>query len=469
MPSLSSYDVGKKSFEGRRYRDDIEAAHAAMEALLSPLEEYNANARRNHKERFSPRRILLLGNHENRINRATENDPKLDGVLSTNDLKYEEAGWEVVPFLDVRVISNIAFSHYFTSGVLGRPVTSVNALLTKKHMSCVAGHQQGLQFHADYKADGTRITGIIAGSCLAPWHKVLTADLRYIPLLDIKVGDKLVSFDEHLGMSSARSRRYKTGTVTNVRISKGEMFDVTLSSGKVFRSTKDHLWLTNNCMGVRRWQQTQNLKTGVNGTKINRLFDEWEESYTYDAGWLAGMYDGEGSLYSRKTTGGYCTQLAISQSESHNPALCDKLVKLHDDLGFKLNPMRVTGHTTGWRISGGQSEIARFIGTIRPDRILSKFTPELLGNLTSKYPKELEHIVSVVPVGEDYYVEIEIDATTMIVEGYPHHNCYEHNEDYMGPQGNKHFRGIVMLHEVEPDGSFDMMPVSLRYLKDKYE
>ena len=165
MPSLSSYDVGKKSFEGRRYRDDIEAAHAAMEALLSPLEEYNANARRNHKERFSPRRILLLGNHENRINRATENDPKLDGVLSTKDLKYEEAGWEVVPFLDVRVISNIAFSHYFTSGVLGRPVTSANALLTKKHMSCVAGHQQGLQFHADYKADGTRITGIIAGSC----------------------------------------------------------------------------------------------------------------------------------------------------------------------------------------------------------------------------------------------------------------------------------------------------------------
>ena len=24
MPSLSSYDVGKKSFEGRRYRDDIQ-------------------------------------------------------------------------------------------------------------------------------------------------------------------------------------------------------------------------------------------------------------------------------------------------------------------------------------------------------------------------------------------------------------------------------------------------------------
>lgn len=165
MPSLSSYDVGKKSFEGRRYRDDIEAAHAAMDALLSPLEEYNANARRNHKERFSPRRILLLGNHENRINRATENDPKLDGVLSTNDLKYEEAGWEVYNFLEVVVVNNIAFSHYFTSGPLGRPICDAKTLLNRKAMTCIAGHQQGLQFSTSYRADGTRLTGIIAGSC----------------------------------------------------------------------------------------------------------------------------------------------------------------------------------------------------------------------------------------------------------------------------------------------------------------
>ena len=30
MPSLSSYDVGKKSFEGRRYKDDIEAAEKRL-------------------------------------------------------------------------------------------------------------------------------------------------------------------------------------------------------------------------------------------------------------------------------------------------------------------------------------------------------------------------------------------------------------------------------------------------------
>ena len=36
MPSLSSYDVGKKSFEGRTYRDDILAANDALQALMAP-------------------------------------------------------------------------------------------------------------------------------------------------------------------------------------------------------------------------------------------------------------------------------------------------------------------------------------------------------------------------------------------------------------------------------------------------
>lgn len=165
MPSLSTYDVGKKSFEGRRYRNDIEASHEAMATLLAPLEAFNDNAAKNHKERYRPRRILLCGNHEQRINRATEDDAKLDGVLSVNDLKYTEFGWDVHPFLDVVVINNIAFSHYFTTGVMGRPCTSAQMLLTKKHMSCVAGHQQGLQLATSYRADGERLTGIICGSC----------------------------------------------------------------------------------------------------------------------------------------------------------------------------------------------------------------------------------------------------------------------------------------------------------------
>jgi hypothetical protein len=158
MPSLSSYDRGTKSFEGRRYVKDIEAAQEAMMRLLNPIDQYNAVQKRNGKKQYKPRKVLTLGNHENRINRAVNDDPKLDGVLSIDDLRYEELGWEVYPFLEVVVIDGVAYSHYFASA-------SARAQLLKQHMSCVAGHQQGLQIATDFRADGEMITSIIAGSC----------------------------------------------------------------------------------------------------------------------------------------------------------------------------------------------------------------------------------------------------------------------------------------------------------------
>lgn len=165
MESLSSYDQGKKSFEGRRYKNDVLAAHQAMVSFLSPIWEYNSRAKRNKEKQYKPELILTLGNHENRINRAVNDSPQLEGVLSINDLQYKEFGWSVHDFLEVVIVDGIAYSHYFTTGVMGRPVTSAAACLSKKHMSCVQGHQQGLQIHSGFKADGSMITSIIAGSC----------------------------------------------------------------------------------------------------------------------------------------------------------------------------------------------------------------------------------------------------------------------------------------------------------------
>lgn len=165
MPSLSSYDQGKKSFEGRRYVTDIDAAQKGMEALLGPLEDYNRKQRATRHAKYVPKLVLTLGNHENRINRAVNDDSKLEGVLSIDDLQYEGYGWEVFPFLNVVVVNGIAYSHYFVTGVAGRPAGTAAAQFRKTNMSCIAGHQQGLQIHTGSRADGKRLTSIIAGSC----------------------------------------------------------------------------------------------------------------------------------------------------------------------------------------------------------------------------------------------------------------------------------------------------------------
>jgi hypothetical protein len=163
MESLSTYDRGLKSFEGRSYQKDIWAAREAMDALLTPIFEFNKRAKQNKDKQYKPRMVLTLGNHENRINRAINEDRKLDGLISTDDLPYQD--WEVFPFLEVVVIEGIAFSHYFTSGAMGRPICTAQALLTKQHMSCVAGHQQGRQIAFGKRADGKGMTSLIIGSC----------------------------------------------------------------------------------------------------------------------------------------------------------------------------------------------------------------------------------------------------------------------------------------------------------------
>jgi len=45
--------------------------------------------------------------------------------------------------------------------------------------------------------------------------------------------------------------------------------------------------------------------------------------------------------------------------------------------------------------------------------------------------------------------------------------CYEHDEDYLGPQGNAKFSGVMMKNEVSK-GFYCGMPLSLAYLKEKY-
>ena len=165
MESLSSYDVGKKSFEGKRYTKDIEAANEAMLCLMSPLLEFNARAKKNKEKQYKPHLVFCLGNHEQRIQRAVENDPKLEGLITYEHLPYKKYGWEVHDFLKPVFIDGVAYCHYFPTGVMGRPATTASAMVSKLHMSCVAGHQQGKQVAYGKRPDGSTITCIIAGSC----------------------------------------------------------------------------------------------------------------------------------------------------------------------------------------------------------------------------------------------------------------------------------------------------------------
>lgn len=169
MPSLSTYDKGTKKFEGRRYKKDIAATLDAQEKMFAPIIEYNKKQKANHKSRYKPKLIMTIGNHENRINRAANAQAELDGVISIDDLGYKKFGWKVYPFLEPVIVEGIAFQHYFTSGVMGRPIGGKNQasrLLTEQHMSCIQGHTHTRDMAEQITASGKRITGLVCGCYL---------------------------------------------------------------------------------------------------------------------------------------------------------------------------------------------------------------------------------------------------------------------------------------------------------------
>jgi len=156
LSSLSTHDdKGSLRLEGTRYKKDLDSIHRGMELLMNEIEKV---------PKYNPVKVLTLGNHEDRITRMINSDKKFEGFVSLDDLEYETFGWKVYPFLQPVSISEVAFCHYFPSGILGHPITSAKTILTKLHMSAYAGHQQGRDIAYAQRADGRDMTAIISGS-----------------------------------------------------------------------------------------------------------------------------------------------------------------------------------------------------------------------------------------------------------------------------------------------------------------
>jgi len=153
MPSLSSHDKGKLAFEGRRYVNDIKAGRSAMEKLLAPFSSIKG---------YSPRKVFCAGNHEIRIARVVDLNPEFAGKFDLNDLGVQDYGWEFHDFLKVVEIDGIEYSHYFTSGVMGRPVSSAAALLRERGKSATMGHVQYTDVAFQKK---TQQIGLFCGTC----------------------------------------------------------------------------------------------------------------------------------------------------------------------------------------------------------------------------------------------------------------------------------------------------------------
>lgn len=161
MASLSHWDHGTIRMEGRRYRDDIAASNEALELLEAEL-------------KYRPRKIVTLGNHEDRITRAIAHAPHLEGHVALSDFHWEKHGWEVYPFLQPVIVEGVAFCHFFHNRGNQRAISGkhlASNLLGKKHASCVVGHSHLLDFSRDVTGNGQAINGLSVGCYFEANHQ----------------------------------------------------------------------------------------------------------------------------------------------------------------------------------------------------------------------------------------------------------------------------------------------------------
>jgi len=155
LPSLNSHaEKGSAELEGARYEEDIDAGNKAFRLLDSYL-------KRSRSKTWHPRRVFLEGNHENRANRVSKNDPKWQGVIGSQNCQTLD--WERHPFLKIVEIDGVAYCHYFANPFSGKPIggTIVNRL-NSIGKSFVQGHQQGFLYASKQYPDHVK-HGLVAG------------------------------------------------------------------------------------------------------------------------------------------------------------------------------------------------------------------------------------------------------------------------------------------------------------------
>jgi len=269
--------------------------------------------------------------------------------------------------------------------------------------------------------------GSWGGHCLAPGTRLLTESLEWVPVEKLGIGDFLIGFDEY---TNGSRRRYHRSIVQSYEILELPCYDLEFGDGTKIRAASDHLWLVRNGDESQQWLETEKMRPieGVTTrgkpyqypTQVLKPLEPWETDNSRDGGYLAAAFDGEGWL----STGG--TQRGIHKMgfcQRENPML-DRVKKALEERDFLYTQSTdesgfVPGNTVEQLRIGGRQNLLRFLGSIRPHRLLTKFDVESIGFLQAGTVP----LVRMTFVGDQTVVSLGTSTRTYIAEGFASHNC----------------------------------------------
>ena len=249
--------------------------------------------------------------------------------------------------------------------------------------------------------------------CVEANTPVLTDDLRWVPAHSLREGDGLYACDETA--SSQRGRQYKKAVVLDNKTEIMDALRVNFSDGGYLICTPEHPLL---CQPrgphakKARWVSAGDL---VEGDRIAKISEPWPTPDTYDIGWLAGLYDGEGHFSAGRERGG---PNILGLSQLSGPVL-DRARSILTDLGVDFaERIHPDSGVVTLTFRGGYPALLRLLGMTRPERLIAKLGEPMM---QSEWVR-VESVESTNPV---YMARLATSSHTYFANGYVSHNSMQ--------------------------------------------
>lgn len=272
--------------------------------------------------------------------------------------------------------------------------------------------------------------------CLGPTTRVLKSDLRWTPIENISLGDKLVGFDENV---RGTQRFWRTSIVEDIQEVVRPCYRLVFEDGTEIIASEEHKWLARNGT-TSHWIQTHGLRAieldshyrsgrkrerGAGSSIPSRVckpVSVWGVPDTYEAGYIAAALEGEGCIAAAGAA--RYGRLMFSQADNvmlkrMREFLSASKIRFTENLARRRNPK----HKDCYRLYiSHKSDVMKVLGSTRPLRLLQKFDSQFLGamyglNSSAVRLKAKEFI------GDRKVVAMRTSTGTFLAEGFASHNC----------------------------------------------
>lgn len=298
--------------------------------------------------------------------------------------------------------------------------------------------------------------------CTIGSTRILMADWTHKPIAEVRPGEKIVGWKFHNG------KRYLSASlVLNCGSHAAQPIrKFTFGNGRSVACTADHKWWRGpwgsgaeyQPLGMKRLIQGKMRYQRGKRPSIQQLLVPVDRDQSREAGWLAGFFDGEGTIQKNKNHPSGTIHIIQTM---HNPGLIDEVRRILLRLKFRWienwhSPSKAADGQEHWKdrcsfvIEGGWRERYRFMAQIGPAR-----REKLEATLFAQLSTERLDLVADDDAGEADVFWLETETGNYVAEGFCSSNSFADSYGILIE------RGVVKprVHPATDDGKLTGNPV----------